>query len=228
MLYSTSLPDKGWELIQPILESYGISDKGRKHPPRSIIDAIFYVNDNGNKWRNLPNDFPPWKTVYHYFSKWSHSEMWSRISLVLVESVRFSQGREESPSLVSIDSQSQSGEPGIQGRGLDGNKKQNGRKRHIAVDVNGLIVDCYCSPANESDTRGGRILAEDLNDTETFDRLKKILGDNAYIGIARASPKSSELHCSGGQILRQRAGFTAFPLAQDTRLDPKSSFSANL
>jgi transposase len=28
------------------------------------VDAIFYVVDNGIKWRALPVDFPPWSTVY--------------------------------------------------------------------------------------------------------------------------------------------------------------------
>lgn len=183
MLYPTSLSDSAWKLINPIFEAYGFSDKGRKHSIRLIVDAIFYLVDNGTKWRNLPNDFPPWKTVYHYFSQWSHSDLWARVNLVMVESVRYAAGREESPSLASIDSQSQDGEPGIAGRGLDGNKKRNGRKRHIAVDIGGLILDCAVSPANESDVHAGRKLVEKLNDEELYPRIEKILGDNAYKGV---------------------------------------------
>ncbi|WP_407691342.1 transposase [Saccharopolyspora mangrovi] len=38
-----------------------------KHCRREIVDAIFYVVDNGTKWRALPADFPPWSTVYNHF-----------------------------------------------------------------------------------------------------------------------------------------------------------------
>ncbi len=194
MLYPTSLSDESWNFIKVIFESFGVSDKGRVHKVKTIIDAIFYVVDNGTKWRNLPNDFPPWKTVYHHFRLWSEKGVWPRVNLMMVESVRLAAGREPSPSLASMDSQSQCAEPGIQGRGLDGNKKRNGRKRHIAVDVNGLILGCICTPANESDVHAGNLLATDLNNKVVFPRMNKILGDNAYssVGLGLSVPVSVE------------------------------------
>lgn len=190
MLYATSLSDVSWSFLSPFF----IVVKQRKHSLRLIIDACFYVVDNGTKWRNLPNDFPPWKTVYHYFRKWSETGIWEEINLVLVEAVRWSQGREESPSLASIDSQSQTAEPGIKDRGLDGGKKVNGRKRHIAVDCLGLLLLCICTSANTADAKAGRILVQQLNDPKDFPRIKKILGDAAYQGVGNelAVPVSIE------------------------------------
>jgi putative transposase len=134
-------------------------------------------------WRDLPKDFPPWKTVYHYFRIWSLSGFWKALNLAVVEAERFAVGRDESPSLASIDSQSQTAEPGVEQRGLDGGKKVNGRKRHIAVDLQGLLLACYCTAANVSDVVGGKLLVSDLNDNATFPRLAKILGDNAYATV---------------------------------------------
>jgi transposase len=34
------------------------------HARRVIVNAIVYVNRTGCAWRHLPNDFPPWRTVY--------------------------------------------------------------------------------------------------------------------------------------------------------------------
>jgi transposase len=34
---------------------------------REILNAIFYVVRSGCAWRLLPHEFPPWKTIYHYF-----------------------------------------------------------------------------------------------------------------------------------------------------------------
>ena len=69
MLYLTSLSENAWSIIYPIFEYFGYDNKGRVHHIRAIVDAIFYIVDNGTKWRNLPNDFPPWKTVYYHFTK---------------------------------------------------------------------------------------------------------------------------------------------------------------
>lgn len=188
MLYGTSLSDVSWNLIS----SFFVEHRGRgrtcKHQPRTIVDACLYVVDNGTKWRNLPHDFPPWKTVYHYFHKWSLSGLWNEINLVLVEAVRFAEGREESPSLASVDSQSQTAEPGVKERGLDGGKKVNGRKRHIAVDCLGLLLCCVCTSANTADCKAGEILATHLNDKDLFPRLSKILGDNSYRGVGSSLP----------------------------------------
>ncbi len=183
-----------WELIAPFFEYWGYGDRQRKHSARTIVDACLYIVDNGTKWRNVPNDFPPWQTVYHYFREWSLSGLWERISRALVEAVRFATGREETPSLASIDSQSQTAEPGVEERGLDGNKKVNGRKRHIGVDCLGLLLVCVCTSANTSDVVGGEVLARRLNDKEELPRLEKILGDNAYQSVGRnlATPVSVE------------------------------------
>ena len=183
MLYPSSLSDHGWNVIAPLFEYFGYSDHGRTHSIRTIVDAILYLVDNGTKWRNLPNDFPPWKTVYHHFAKWSKEGLWENINLNLAELTRLVEGREPTPSLISIDSQSQDAEPGIEGRGLDGHKKKNGRKRHIVVDVLGLLFGCVCAPANESDIYGGEMLTGQLNNVENFPRLQKILGDNTYQGV---------------------------------------------
>ena len=104
MLYTTSLSNQGWKLIAEIFAYFGYTDSGRKHSLRLIVDAILYVVDNGVKWRNLPNDFPPWQTVYYHFSKWSKEGLWENVNLNLVELTRLSENRNKSPSLVSVDS----------------------------------------------------------------------------------------------------------------------------
>ena len=49
----------------------------RIHDPREILDAIFfYVVRGGCAWRLLPHDFPPWKTIYHYFRLWRIDGTW--------------------------------------------------------------------------------------------------------------------------------------------------------
>ena len=54
----------------------------------------------------LPNDYPPWETVYYYFREWSLDGTWQRINETLVKVKRLKSHRNESPSLLIIDSQS--------------------------------------------------------------------------------------------------------------------------
>lgn len=182
-LYETSLSDEGWEVVERIILSSSPVGRPRIYETRHIVDAIFYVVKNGCTWRCLPNDFPPWKTVYYHFRRWTHLKLWQLLNEALVAIARVCAGREESPSLTSVDAQSQSAEPGIEGRGLDGAKKVNGRKRHIAVDALGLLLICICTSANVADSSAGLKLVMALNDERHFPRLKKILGDLAYRGV---------------------------------------------
>lgn len=63
----TDLSDSEWQLIEPHLPVAKSDDRPRKHHLREILDSIFYITRSGCAWRLLPNDLPPWKTVYHYF-----------------------------------------------------------------------------------------------------------------------------------------------------------------
>jgi len=73
---------------------------------REVINAILYVLRNGIVWRALPHDFPPWKTVFHYFRAWRQDGTWEAIHDALRAEVRLSDGREASPSAAILDSQS--------------------------------------------------------------------------------------------------------------------------
>ena len=179
-LYETCLSDAAWEIIEPIFPSKAKLGRPRKYSLRSIVDANLYVLKNGCVWRCLPNDFPPHGIVYHYFRTWSVSGLWEVLNANLVAMVRICAGREPTPSLTSMDSQSQTAEPGVKERGLDGGKKINGRKRHIVVDTLGLMYLCFCTAANVADRIVGEELIAELNNREKFPRLAKVLGDNAY------------------------------------------------
>jgi len=69
MAYSSSLTDKEWELIEPLLPK-----KMLTKPPiwskREILDGIFYQLKNGCNWGDLPKDLPPYSTVFWHYKQW--------------------------------------------------------------------------------------------------------------------------------------------------------------
>ena len=68
--YHTDLSDSEWARIKPYLPVPKAPRRPRVHPLREILNAIFYIVRSGCAWRLLQHDFPPWKTVHHYFRIW--------------------------------------------------------------------------------------------------------------------------------------------------------------
>ena len=66
-------------------------------------------------------------------------------------------------------------------RGLDANKKVNGRKRQLLVDTSGRIWYAFVHAANMADGQAALNLSAEL--TEQNCRLEKIYGDQAYNGV---------------------------------------------
>ena len=78
---------------------------------REILDAIFYILRSGCAWRLLPHDFPPWKTIHHYFRTWRLDGTWERVHAALRKRLRVRMNRDPEPSAGVVDSQGRSRAP---------------------------------------------------------------------------------------------------------------------
>ena len=180
MPYPSDLSDKQWSMIEPIISATKERGFKRKYQSRDMMNAIFYVVKTGCQWRYLPSNFPPRGTVYQFFRGLTDRGIFEKINESLRQEIRIRDKRDPNPSLLCIDSQSIKGDVNLQEKGIDGNKKVNGRKRHIAVDVLGLIVFCIVTSAKTSDIHPAR---EMLEKTAFQPRVEKILVDKGYKGL---------------------------------------------
>ena len=151
-----------WEILRPLVPEAKPGGRPRAHESRELLNAIFfYVLRGGCAWRLLPHDFSsPWQTAYHYFRAW-------RIRWHLGAKAH-RPAREAAPSarhraypergdhrLPKTAKTTEKG--GV--RGYDGGKKISGRKRHLLLDTEGLVIGVAAvHAANIANRDGAKLL----------------------------------------------------------------------
>ena len=205
--YPSDLTDAEWQTVEPVLRSYATLTVDL----REMVNACLYLEKAGCPWRFLPKEFGPWQTVRTWHDRFRGDGIWSDIAGLLTRAVRARQGREPEPATAILDSQSVSSGPQAGPRGVDGNKKVRGIKRHVLTCSLGFVLATLVTAANAHDTQPvGALLDRAAGDGWAIERVKV---DGIYTGPRMA--QAARDHGVDVQVTTRDAdvkGFQPLPL----------------
>ena len=155
----------------------------REHSLREVFNGLRYiVLRTGMQWRFMPNDLPPWHTVYQQAQRWLAAGVFETIVHDLRMLLRELAGRAPQPSAAIFDGRTLQSTPENGARaGYDGHKKRKGSKVHLAVDTLGQLLAVVVTPANEQERAQVAELAERVQEA-TGGSVEVAFVDQDYTG----------------------------------------------
>lgn len=130
--YPSDLTDLEWNIVEKEVPKARRGGRKRSVNIREILNAIFYVLDNGTKWRSLPHDYPKWQTVYWYFNQWNQNGTIEKIHRKMRKIARVAAGKNPDETVGIIDSQSVKTTEEAESNGYDAGKKNKREKTSSA------------------------------------------------------------------------------------------------
>lgn len=210
--YPSDVRDDEWEFIAPYLTLMTEAAPQRQHPLREVFNGLRWIVRTGAQWRYMPNDLPPWHTVYQQVQRWMHAGVFEAIAYDLRVLLRLADGRHEQPTAAIFDARTMQSTPESGTRaGYDGYKRRRGSKVHLAIDTLGHLLGLVVAPASEDERQHVNALAEAVQEA-TEQSVELAYVDQGYTGPNAA--KAAEEHAIQLEVVslsEAKRGFVLLP-----------------
>jgi len=180
--YDSDVSDEEWAFCAPYLTLMKEEAPQRDYSSRVIFNAMRYMIRAGCPWRMIPNDLPPWSTIYQQGQRWIKAGCFEAMTHDLRALLRWCEGRAEQPTAAILDGRTVQSTPESGGRGgYDGYKRRKGSKVHIAVDTLGHLLALKVTPANEQERAQVGDLVQAIQEA-TGETVEVAFVDQGYTG----------------------------------------------
>lgn len=180
--YPSDVSDEEWALVAPYLTLMTEDAPQREYPLREVFNGLRYIVRAGAPWRMMPNDLPPWYTVYQQTQRWLAAGVFEAMVHDLRRLLRVAAGRAPEPRAAILDGRTlQSTVESGSRAGWDGHKRKQGSKVHLAVDTLGYLLTLLITPANEQERAQVAQLTEQIQQV-TGESVQIAFVDQGYTG----------------------------------------------
>jgi len=210
--YPSDVSDDEWAFAAPYLTLMKEDAPQRDHPLREVFNGLRYVVRSGAAWRMMPNDLPPWHTVYQQTQRWMAAGVFEQIVHDLRMLLREIDGRNPQPRAAIFDGRTMQSTPESGARaGYDGHKKRKGSKVHLAVDTLGQLLAVTVTPANEQERAQVAELAAQVQ-AATGESVEIAFVDQGYTGAdAAAAAEQHGIRLEVVKLPSAKRGFVLLP-----------------
>mgnify|MGYP001554374466 CR=1 FL=1 len=210
--YNSDVSDEEWEFCVGYLILMREDAPQREHGLRDVFNALRYLVRTGCGWRMLPNDFPPWASVWQQTQRWIKAGVFEAMAHDLRTLIRFQDQRHAAPTAMILDSRTIQSTPTSGERaGYDGAKRRKGSKVHAAVDTLGNLLALHVTPANEQDRAQVQILAQAVQEV-TDKNVTLAYVDQGYTGASAAeAAKTHGIKLEVIKLPEAKKGFVLLP-----------------
>lgn len=210
--YPSDVSDEEWAFVAPYLTLMKEDAPQREHSLREVFNGLRSIVRTGAPWRMMPNDLPPWHTVYQQTQRWLKAGVFEEMVRDLRMLIREIEGRMPQPRAAILDSRTLQSTPESGGRaGYDGHKRRKGSKVHLAVDTLGQLLAVVVTPANEQDRAQVAALAAQIQEA-TGESVEVAFVDQGYTGEQPAA--DAEAHGIRLEVVKlptAKHGFVLLP-----------------
>ena len=210
--YPSDVSDEEWAFVAPYLTLMTEEAPQRDHSLREVFNGLRWMVRAGAPWRMMPNDLPPWYTVYQQTQRWIKAGVFEAMVHDLRAILRLAKGRAEQPTAAIFDSRTLQSTPESGERaGYDGHKRKKGSKTHLAVDTLGHLLALYVTPANEQDRAQVETLARQVQEA-TEQSVEVAFVDQGYTGDEPAqTARSQGIELQVIKLSEAKKGFVLLP-----------------
>ncbi len=210
--YPSDVSDEEWAFVAPYLTLMTEDAPQRDYPLREVFNGLRYIVRGGIPWRMMPNDLPPWHTVYQQSQRWLKAAVFEMMVHDLRTLMRLAAGRKAEPTAAIFDSRTlQSSPESGEHAGYDGAKRRKGSKTHMAVDTLGHLLALLVTPANEQDRTQVGQLAQAVQEA-TGETVEVAFVDQGYSGEQAAQAAEEQgIRLEVVKLPEAKKGFVLLP-----------------